>query len=74
MDLDNILATIDAEIAQLQQARAILAGIGARGSKPVTPSAPKKRRKRGMSAEGRKRIAEAQRKRWAAQKKAVSKG
>ena len=68
MTVDHILTTIDAEIARLQEARAVLAGIGARGSRPVTPSAPKKRRKRGMSAEGRKRIAEAQRKRWAAQK------
>jgi hypothetical protein len=69
MSLDNVLSSIDAEIARLQQARALLAGIDAKPASEV--AVPKRaRRKRTMSAEARKRIGEAQRKRWAAQKKA----
>jgi len=76
MSLDNLLSTIDAEIARLQQARALLAGTsngtGTRRKSTTTAAAsPNKRARRTMSAEARKRIAEAQRKRWAAQKKAA---
>jgi hypothetical protein len=67
MSLTTILSAIDDEIAQLQQARALLAGSN---TKPTSvPSGPKKtRRKRVMSAAARKKIGDAQRKRWAAQK------
>jgi len=61
--IDNILASIDAEIAQLKQARALLSGGGAK--KAATSAAPKKHK---MSAAARKRIGDAQRKRWAKQK------
>lgn len=64
MDTAAVLSSIDAEITKLQQARAVLAG-GVKG-KPV--AAPKKTAKRRLSAEARKRIADAQRKRWAAAK------
>jgi hypothetical protein len=66
MTIDTILASIDSEIAQLKQARALLSGIETK--KEATPAAPKKRK---MSAAGRKRIADAQRKRWAKQKAAI---
>jgi hypothetical protein len=65
MILDKILASIDAEIAQLKHARALLSGDGTK--KAATPAAPKKRK---MSAAARKRIGDAQRKRWAKQKAA----
>jgi hypothetical protein len=65
MSIQQILLSIDAEIATLEQARAALAGTKTTAT-PVAP-APKKRRK--MSAAGRKRIAEAQKKRWALLKK-----
>jgi hypothetical protein len=65
MTIETILASIDAEIAQLQHARALLSGDGTK--KIARPATPKKRRK--MSAAARKNIAEGQRKRWAAQKK-----
>ena len=64
MTLEKILASIDSEIAQLKQARALLAGEGT--NKTATPATPKKRSK--MSAAARKRIGDAQRKRWAKQK------
>lgn len=72
MPIDAILAEIDAEIARLQKAKALLAA-----SRNVAPNrnelqaraAPaKQRKKRHLSAEARARIAEAQKKRWAAQR------
>ena len=70
MSIETILAEIDAEIARLTQVRSLLAGsrtISSSGARSKT-SATTKRKKRVLSAEARKRIADAQRKRWAAQK------
>jgi hypothetical protein len=71
METSQILAEIDKEIARLSQARALLTGStpAKRGRKPTAAKAAKS--KRTLSPEARKRIAEAQRKRWAAQKKAA---
>ena len=71
MAIENILAQIDSEIARLTQARALLATLGsapkASGRKAVKTSAKAKTRKKHfLSADARKRIADAQRKRWAA--------
>jgi hypothetical protein len=63
--LTDLLASIDSEISVLKKARALLVG----SSNGVTRSGRKKA-KRVMSAEARERIAAAQRKRWAKQKKA----
>lgn len=62
MPIDNILASIDSEIAQLKQARALLSNDG---TKKVATLAPPKKRK--MSAAARKRISDAQKARWAKQ-------
>ncbi len=74
MAVSNILAEIDREIAQLQQARALLSGTAApKAKKSAAAPAAKKRgrkKKRNLSPEGRKRIAEAVKRRWALQKKA----
>ena len=72
----DILVAIDAEIARLEQAKALLSTSGAfvakrkpgRPAKVASIEAPKvqKARKRSkMSAEGRERIRHAQIKRWA---------
>ena len=71
MAIENILAQIDSEIARLTQARALLASLGSApttsGRKATKTSAKAKtRKKRVLSADARKRIADAQRKRWAA--------
>jgi hypothetical protein len=77
MSIDDILTLMDAEIATLQQARAVLAGAAAKkGPGRPEPTAvstvkPKKRKKRNLSPEGRARIAAAVKARWAAQKKAA---
>ena len=70
MAIESIIAQIDSEIARLTQVRALLANTGiSSASKSKTPKAgAKPKKKRVLSAEARKRIADAQRKRWAAQK------
>lgn len=62
---EQYLTHIDAEIVRLQQLRTQVAG-AVEGDKAI--AAPKKARK-GMSAEGRRRVAEAQKARWAKLKK-----
>jgi hypothetical protein len=81
--VEEILAGIDQEIARLQNARNLLAGDQPRRGRPrgstskkaakaVKTVKPTARKKRKLSAEGRKRIAEAMRKRWAERKKATA--
>jgi hypothetical protein len=71
----EILASLDAEIARLQEARNALAGLsgGKRRGRPSASASPNKTntKKRALSAEARERIAAAQRKRWAKQKKST---
>ena len=75
----DILSAIDAEIACLEQAKALLSASGAvvakrKPGRPakvatvVTPKVRKARKRRKMSAEARERIRQAQIKRWAALK------
>ena len=62
----NVLALIDAEIERLQRARRILSSNNGLGSHAVAGS---RRKRRPMSAEAKRRISIAQKKRWAARKK-----
>lgn len=73
MAIENILAQIDSEIERLKQARSLLSSIGTAASasgrkSPKAAASSKPRKRRVLSAEARKRIADAQRKRWAAQR------
>ncbi|HSZ16760.1 MAG: hypothetical protein WBY75_06435 [Terracidiphilus sp.] len=72
MTIDSILSQLDTEIARLTQVRSLLANSAKSSTKlTVTKAAKaptKRRKKRVLSADARKRIADAQRKRWAAQK------
>jgi hypothetical protein len=74
MAIDSILAQIDAEIATLTQVRSLLANTGKAATKVTkrktkkAPAKTKAKKRRVLSPEARKRIADAQRKRWAAQK------
>ena len=82
MEVRRILDEIDSQISKLQQARALLAGTTApagrgrpKGSKNTASAAPAKTpRKRKLSPEGRKRIADAMKKRWAERRKQNAKG
>ena len=81
MEVNRIIAEIDAQILKLQQARSLLAGTTTsaartgrgrpKGSKNTAASATPATtpRKRKLSPEGRKRIAEAMKKRWAERRK-----
>ncbi len=86
MEVSRILAEIDAQIAKLQQARELLSGSSApargkrgrpKGSTKEAAAAsatkPAAKRTRKLSPEGRKRIADAMKKRWAERKKQVAK-
>ena len=77
MGIAEIIASVDREIALLEQARSLLIG-SSTGKRPVgrprksalialKPKADKK--KRNLTPEGRKRIAEAVKRRWEKQKK-----
>jgi len=77
MQLSKILAEIDLEISRLEQAKALLAGDSST-AKTRSKTAPAdlagaRKKKRNLSPEGRKRIAEAVRRRWELQKKAAGK-
>jgi hypothetical protein len=82
VEVSRIIAEIDAQISKLQQARALLAGTTApapragrgrpKGSKNAsTATTPGKRK---LSREGRKRISDAMKKRWAERRKQNAKG
>jgi hypothetical protein len=88
MAISDILATLDREIANLQQARALLSGGAASAGKKkagrprkavaglkaaAVTVKPAKKKKRNLSPEGRKRIAEAVKKRWAERREAAGK-
>jgi hypothetical protein len=85
VEVNRIIGEIDAQILKLQQARALLAGTTTsaartgrgrpKGSKNNTASAASATtpRKRKLSPEGRKRIAEAMKKRWAERRKQSAK-
>lgn len=79
MGLHEILALIDTEIARLQEAKSLLSGAIPEGSIAVRrgrpkmqadgpAAAPPTRKKRKLTPEGRARIAEAVKRRWATQK------
>lgn len=77
MELAAIVVEIDKEIARLQEARTLLSGEQVRPKRGRPKSVgvvakPKVRKKVGrhrLSPEGRKRIAEAMKRRWAERKK-----
>jgi hypothetical protein len=84
MEVSRIIAEIDAQISKLQQARELLAGTTAKvGRGPGRPKGSKNGqqaaasvspvRKRKLSPEGRKRIAEAMKRRWAERRKQTGK-
>jgi hypothetical protein len=78
MDTTDILALIDAEIAKLQQARALVADATQKGPErpesatvPIIKRKKKKKKKRNITPEGRARIAAAVKARWERQRKAT---
>ena len=70
MGVSDILVQIDREIAQLQEARALLTGGSLKRGSTAAKKAGKK--KRNLTPEGRKRIAEAVKRRWAKQRQSAA--
>ncbi len=79
MEVSRIIAEIDAQILKLQQARCAARGRNAtrphwswtpQGSTNGSTAAGKRKRK--LTPEGRKRIADAMKKRWAERRKQTS--
>jgi hypothetical protein len=78
VEVTKIIAEIDAQIQKLQQARELLSGLATVGSKgPGRPKGSKNTgitaKKRKLSPEGRRRIQEAMKRRWAERRKANGK-
>jgi hypothetical protein len=81
VEVSIIIAEIDAQISKLQQARELLAGATKvhkgpgrpKGSKNAKAPARAVSAKRRLSPEGRKRIAEAMKRRWAERRKQSAK-
>jgi hypothetical protein len=81
MDVSKIIAEIDTQIASLQTARDAIVSLntttpvkGKRGRPKGSTNAPKTaQKKRNLTPEGRKRIADAMKRRWAAQRKETPK-
>ena len=86
MAIKDILALLDSEIASLKEARQLLkadstgSAVPRKAGRPPSakealptdvPKTAKTKKKRNLSPEGRARIAEAVKRRWAAQKKAA---
>ena len=84
MDIPRLIAELRAELLQIDEAILALQRLGLSGgkrrgrppkwmseTKAVGDVAPLKKKKRFISAEARKRMAEAQKKRWAGVKKAA---
>ena len=72
MTFQQVVAELKAERDRLDRAIAAIESLKAtnhRGSRPAGSISAPKRRRRGMSAAGRKRISEAAKKRWAAWRK-----
>lgn len=78
MEVSRIIQEIDSQILKLQQARALLSDSaakatkgrgrpkGSKNTKTIKASAPRRRK---ISPEGRKRIADAMKRRWAERRK-----
>jgi hypothetical protein len=87
VEVQQIIAELNREIAQLKEARALLSGGGTGAVKrgrpakksaasetaSVTSGTKSTGRKRRLSPEGRKRISEALKRRWAARRKTQEK-
>jgi len=78
MNTAKMIAALDEELARLRQVRELLAGDApeepvkrkrGRPAKAAVKTAPPVSKKRNLSDEARARIAEAQKRRWAAQKR-----
>ena len=70
MTRENMIAAIEGEIARLEQVRDLLrSSTSRRFSAPAPERTTESKKPRVLSAEARRRIAQAQKRRWARQRK-----
>jgi hypothetical protein len=72
VEVKQIVAELEKEIARLKEARALLAGEGSgrkKRGRPAGKASGRSSGKRRLTPEGRKRISEALKRRWAARRK-----
>jgi hypothetical protein len=74
MDTNEIIKQLEAERDRLDEAIKLLTGIGATSTSANSAPGTGTRKRRRLSAEARKRIAEAQKARWAKQRTTKKKG
>ncbi len=81
MEVTEMITQIDAQISKLQKARELLGSSAApakrgpgrpKSIQAAAPSSQGRRKKREITPEGRKRIADAMKRRWAERRKAAS--
>ena len=75
-EITNIIRQLEQQQAAIQRALSALREIGGGGAVATTKATTKSAgpRKRRLSPEGRKRIADAMKKRWAERRKQLAKG
>jgi hypothetical protein len=71
VNVAEILKQLDSEIVQLQRARALLNGNAGKSLSASGTVTKGKKKKRNLTPEGRKRIADAAKRRWARQRKSA---
>ena len=71
MQILQVLAQLQAERDRIQAAINALSALGAPGTSGTVTTTNSRRKRRAMSAEAHRKISEAQKKRWAARKKAA---
>jgi hypothetical protein len=74
--LDDIIARLEEQKSAIERALSALreiegSGVQSRAEKPSAPRKVRTKRKRGITPEGRKRLAEAMKRRWAVKRTAV---
>ena len=77
MDLARIVSELKSERDRISRAIALLENEATKTTRRIAKPikmAPSKKRSRGLTPAGRKRLSEAMKKRWAEKKKSASKG
>ena len=72
MDIDRIVADLKREMDSIGRAIATLTGLGSGGSAGKRSALPAKRKRGGLTPDGRRRLSQAMKKRWAARRKSTS--
>ncbi|HXI42979.1 MAG TPA: hypothetical protein VNH83_23560 [Bryobacteraceae bacterium] len=73
-NVENVISQLETQRSAIDRALEALREVAGKGHAAITPGGNGQRRKRHLSPEGRRRIIEATKKRWAAAKRANGAG